>query len=90
MCSCSQQRAYQKGWREAISAIARKTRAVFAQHSWALVSMQLAPPGSNAMEHFEQCLAALADAPLEPADKLVMLGSVRRILTRQRASRRRR
>ena len=65
-----------KGWREAISAIARKTRAVFAQHSWALVSMQLAPPGPNAMEHFEQCLAALADAPLEPADKLVLLGSV--------------
>jgi AcrR family transcriptional regulator len=51
-----------KGWREAISAIARKTRAVLAQHSWALVSMQLAPPGPHAMEHFEQCLAALADA----------------------------
>ena len=65
-----------KGWREAISAIARKTRAVLAQHSWALVSMQLAPPGPHAMEHFEQCLAALADAPLEPADKLVLLGSV--------------
>ena len=65
-----------KGWRQAISAIARKTRAVFAQHSWALVSMQLAPPGPHAMEHFEQCLAALADAPLEPADKLVLLGSV--------------
>ena len=65
-----------KGWREAISAIALKTRAVFAQHPWALVSMQLAPPGPHAMEHFEQCLAALADAPLEPADKLVLLGSV--------------
>ena len=65
-----------KGWREAIAAIARKTRTVFAQHAWALVSMQLAPPGPHAMEHFEQSLAALADAPLEPAAKLVLLGSV--------------
>jgi AcrR family transcriptional regulator len=68
--------ALSKGWREAISSIARKTRTVFAQHSWALVSMQLAPPGPHAMEHFEQCLAALEDAPLEPTDKLVLLGSV--------------
>jgi AcrR family transcriptional regulator len=65
-----------EGWREAISAIARRTRAVFSQHSWALVSMQLAPPGPHAMEHFEQCLAALVDAPLEPTEKLVLLGSV--------------
>ena len=62
--------------REAISAIARRTRAVFSQHSWALVSMQLAPPGPHAMEHFEQCLEALADAPLEPTEKLVLLGSL--------------
>jgi len=65
-----------KGWREAISAIARRTRAVLSQHPWSLVSMQLAPPGPRAMEHFEQCLAALADAPLEPTDKLALLGCV--------------
>ena len=65
-----------KGWREAMSSIARKTRTVFAQHAWALVSMQSAPPGPHAMAHFEQCLAALADAPLETAEKLVLLGSV--------------
>lgn len=65
-----------KGWRKAISAIARKTRAVFAQHPWALVSMRSAPPGPRAMEHFEQCLTALAQAPLAPADKLVLLGCV--------------
>ena len=46
-----------KAWREAISAIARRTRAVFSQHSWALVSMHLAPPGPHAMEHFERSMA---------------------------------
>jgi AcrR family transcriptional regulator len=65
-----------KGWREAISAIARRTRAVFTQHPWALVSLRSAPPGPHAMAHFEQCLTTLADAPLRPADKLVLLGLV--------------
>lgn len=65
-----------KGWRAAISAIARRTRAVFMRHPWALVSLRSAPPGPQAMAHFEQCLAALADAPLRPADKLVLLGCV--------------
>jgi AcrR family transcriptional regulator len=63
-----------KGWREAASAIVRKTREVFAQHPWALVSMRSAPPGPSAMAHFEQCLTALADAPLATADKLALLG----------------
>jgi AcrR family transcriptional regulator len=67
---------FSKGWREAISAIARKTRAVFMRHPWALVSLRSAPPGPHAMEHFEQCLTALADAPLAPADKLVLLSCV--------------
>ena len=65
-----------KGWREAMSAIARKTRGVLAQHPWALVSMRSAPPGPHAMEHFEQCLTALVDAPLALADKLLLLGCV--------------
>jgi Tetracyclin repressor-like, C-terminal domain len=65
-----------KGWREAISAVARRTRAVFTQHPWALVSLRSAPPGPHAMAHFDQSLATLADAPLGPADKLVLLGCV--------------
>jgi AcrR family transcriptional regulator len=65
-----------KGWRKAISAIARRTRAVFTQHPWALVSLRSAPPGPHAMAHFEQCLAALAGAPLGPADRLVLLGLI--------------
>ena len=67
---------FSKGWREAISAIARRTRAVFMRHPWALVSLRSAPPGPQAIEHFEQCLTALADAPLATADKLVLLGCV--------------
>jgi AcrR family transcriptional regulator len=67
---------FSHGWREAISAIARRTRVVFRRHLWALVSLRSAPPGPHAMEHFEQCLTALADAPLAPADKLALLGCV--------------
>jgi AcrR family transcriptional regulator len=61
------------GWRGAISAIARRTRDVFARHPWALVSMQGAPPGPNAMRHFEQSLEALEDAPMNPEGKLSFL-----------------
>ena len=60
-------------WREAISAIARRTRDVFARHPWALRSMQGAPPGPNAMRHFEQSLEALEAAPLSLEDKLALL-----------------
>ncbi len=61
------------GWREAISAIARRTRDVFARHPWALLSMQGAPPGPNAMRHFEQSLAALEEAPMSLEGKLACL-----------------
>jgi len=60
-------------WREAISAIARRTRDVFARHPWALLSMQGAPPGPNAMRHFEQSLEALEAAPMSLEDKLALL-----------------
>lgn len=60
-------------WRDAISAIARRTRDVFARHPWALLSMQGAPPGPNAMRHFEQSLEALEGAPLSPEGKLALL-----------------
>jgi AcrR family transcriptional regulator len=62
-----------RGWREAISVIARRTRDVFARHPWALLSMQGAPPGPNAMRHFEQSLEAVEDAPMSLEGKLVFL-----------------
>ena len=62
-----------RGWREAISAIARRTRDVFTRHPWALLSMQGAPPGPNAMRHFEQSLEALENAPMSLEGKLAFL-----------------
>jgi AcrR family transcriptional regulator len=62
-----------RGWREAISAIARRTRDVFARHPWALLSMQGAPPGPNAMRHFEQSLEAIEEAPMSLEGKLAVL-----------------
>jgi len=61
------------GWREALSEIARRTRAMFVRHPWALLSLREAWPGPNAMRHFEQSLAAVADAPLDVAGRLELL-----------------
>ena len=62
-----------RGWRQAITAIARRTRNVFTRHTWALQAMQGAPPGPNAMRHFEQSLEALQDAPMSLEGKLALL-----------------
>jgi len=69
-------------WREALAAIARRTREVFLRHPWALSSLhgegavQGTPVGPNAMRHFEQSLAALEHAPLDTAAKLDLLAIV--------------
>ena len=62
-----------RGWRAAISAIARRTRDVFARHDWALLSMHAVGPGPNALRHFEQSLQALEDAPMRVLDKLALI-----------------
>lgn len=64
------------GWRAALAAIARRTRIVFTRHPWALFSMRGALPGPNGMRHFDQCLAAVADLPLNAAGKLELLAHV--------------
>jgi AcrR family transcriptional regulator len=63
-------------WREALTAIALRTRDVFVRHPWALSSMQSAPPGANAMLHMEQCLAALAKTSMTTEEKLTLLALV--------------
>jgi AcrR family transcriptional regulator len=69
-------------WREALAAIARRTREVFLRHPWALHSLQGeaagqgAPIGPNGMRHFEQSLAALEHAPLDTGGKLDLLAIV--------------
>jgi AcrR family transcriptional regulator len=63
-------------WREALTAIARRTRDVFRRHPWALLSMQGAIPGPNGARHFEQCLAALSHTSFERRTKLELLALV--------------
>src|ERR1700676_3036192 len=43
--------AMPKNWKRAITEIATRTHSIFLRHPWALVSMQSAPPGLNAMRH---------------------------------------
>jgi AcrR family transcriptional regulator len=63
-------------WREALAAVARRTRAALMRHPWALVSLQDAQFGPNAMRHFEQSLAAIAEAGLDPTTQFAVLGVV--------------
>jgi AcrR family transcriptional regulator len=63
-------------WRAALTAIARRTRAIFVHHPWALLSLRGSVPGPNGMRHFEQCLAVLAQVPIDSTAKLELLGCV--------------
>ena len=65
-----------RDWREALMAIARRTRDVFRRHPWALLAMQGAVPGPNGARHFEQCLEALSETPFDRRTKLELLGLV--------------
>lgn len=65
-----------KDWREALTAIAVRTRDVFVRHPWVLSSMQSAPPGENGMLHMEQCLQALAKTRMTTEEKLTLLALV--------------
>ena len=64
------------GWREAVSAIARRTRDVLLAHPWSVASLNGAQFGPNAMRHVEQSLAALDALALDPAEKLAFWGIV--------------
>lgn len=63
-------------WRDAITMIARRTWAALVRHPWAVVSLQGAQLGPNAMRHFEQCLAALAGTGMADAAKFDLLALV--------------
>src|SRR5262249_1849585 len=65
-----------KDWRRAMIEIAKRTRAVFMRHPWALVAMLTAPPGLNAMRHVEQCLEALAETSMADKQKITLLATV--------------
>lgn len=65
-----------KNWKRAITEIATRTHAIFLRHPWAIVSMQSAPPGLNAMRHMEQCLEALAGTSMTSKEKLALLATI--------------
>jgi AcrR family transcriptional regulator len=65
-----------RGWQRAMMEIARHTLAIFVRHPWALVGMLTAPPGINAMRHMEQCLEALAGAPMTNKRKITLLAAM--------------
>jgi AcrR family transcriptional regulator len=58
-------------WRTRLAQITRRARSVWERRRWAIGSLGNAPPfGPNGMRNLEQSLAAVADLPLEPAEKL--------------------
>jgi AcrR family transcriptional regulator len=64
-------------WREAISAIARRTRDVWLRHPWIASSIgERSGFGPNAMRHVEQSLAAVELLGIEGADAFAALGAV--------------
>ncbi len=65
-----------RNWKQAITEIAMRTHSIFRRHPWALVSMQSAPPGLNAMRHMEQCLEALAKTTMTGKQKLTLLAII--------------
>jgi AcrR family transcriptional regulator len=58
-------------WREALTLIARRTRAFFLNHPWVISYLDHADPavGPNMLRHMEQSLAAVASLELDPLQR---------------------
>jgi AcrR family transcriptional regulator len=63
-------------WREAVAAVARRTRQVLMAHPWSVSSLNDAQFGPNAMRHLEQSLAATAGTGLPAGARLELLTAV--------------
>lgn len=63
-------------WFDALTVIAERTWDVLMRHPWALQYLQNATAGPNAMLHFEQSLAALADTDLTGPEKFALIAFV--------------
>jgi AcrR family transcriptional regulator len=64
-------------WRQAISAVARRTRDVWLRHPWLAAGIgQRSALGPNSMRHVEQSLVALSGLGLEGPEAFVVLGAV--------------
>lgn len=60
-------------WREALTAILRRTYRLRLQHPWSLTALQNAGLGRNALRHAEQTLAALEGSPFSDEQKLTVM-----------------
>jgi hypothetical protein len=58
------------GWRDALAELARRSRAAFERHPWALEGLRDTRGGPNGMLHFEQTLKAVASLDLPLAERL--------------------
>jgi AcrR family transcriptional regulator len=65
-----------RGWQDAITAIAMRTRDVLMAHPWSLASLDEAQFGPNAMRHFEQSLAAVATTGLALPARFELIAAV--------------
>lgn len=66
-----------EAWRDAIGEIARRSRAVFRRHPWAVGARESSEAGGpNGLRHFEQSLAAVAGTGLDPAARLEIIAMV--------------
>jgi AcrR family transcriptional regulator len=63
-------------WRPALATLARKSRAAFLRHPWALRALRGARGGPNGMRHFEQSLAAVAELDVSTREKLELISIV--------------
>lgn len=61
-------------WREALAAIARRSRDAFLRHPWSFNALQKAGMGPNSLRHVEQSMAAVANAPLDVPGKVALCG----------------
>jgi AcrR family transcriptional regulator len=60
-------------WRDAFTAILRRTYRLRLQHPWSLTAMQNAGWGPNALRHAEQTLAALEGSPFSDEQKFTVM-----------------
>lgn len=60
-------------WREALTAILRRSLEVRVLHPWSLIALQDARLGRNALRHAEQTLRALEGSPFTDEQKLTVM-----------------
>lgn len=64
------------GWRKAITAIARRSRAAFERHRWTLDRVTDISIGPNGIKHFEQSLEAVQNTGLPAEERLGLISLV--------------